>query len=101
MKVVRVKLTLDTPGGSWTQYFSDYPSLETLRLRLRGMQGRGRLNIPDFVRRLSSEGWKLLENPDRWVQSVSVCGVCIGTAEMRACNVYELDDQQIVTTTGA
>lgn len=98
MKVIEVKIALGGgySGETWTQSFSDYPSLETIRLRLRGSRGRDHSNIPELAEEFSDGDWAFLENPDRWVQGVWKCGVCLGRIEMAKKNVYVCGNQQIL-----
>lgn len=97
MKVVEVKIVLGVGGSeTWTQCFSDYPSLVTIRLRLRGMRSRGHSYIPELAEEFSDGGWAFLENPARWIQGVWQCGVCLGRIEMAEKNVYVCGNQQIL-----
>lgn len=97
MKVVEVKIVLGSGGSeTWTQCFSDYPSLETIRLRLKGRRSRGHSNIPGLAKEFSDGGWAFLENPNRWIQGVWQYGVALGRIEMAEKNVYVCVDQQIL-----
>jgi hypothetical protein len=94
MKVFEVKIVLGRGFDSWTQYFSDYPSLETIKLRLRGRERRGYPNLYNFATRLNDANWVTVENPDKLTQTVFCCGVWVGVIEMSEKDVYICDKQQ-------
>jgi hypothetical protein len=96
MKVIEVKIVLGHGFDSWTQYFSEYPSLETIKLRLRGRKQRGHPNLFDFATRLNDDNWVTTENPDKLSQAAFCCGVWVGAIEMSEKDVYICGEQQIM-----
>lgn len=86
MKIVKVKIVLGTGFESWTQYFSNHPSLKTLQLRLRG-----RSNLYEFVCYLAPGKWMPIKNPDKIIQTVFVFGVPVGTIEMSEEQVHDCE----------